>query len=71
MPKQTREIEAESIDPTNDADDDRRFSQDHDDKAGRSWHGMNSQTEVDEVGRFKEDKDEDEIAPRPGRIERA
>ena len=44
----------------------RRFSQEQDDRAGRSWHGMNS--EVDEVGRFEEDVD-DEEAPRPGRIE--
>jgi hypothetical protein len=45
------------------ADADRRFSQDDDDRAGRSWHGMNSETA--EVGRFEEDEDEDAIEQPP------
>lgn len=44
-------------------DDDRRFSQDDDDRAGRSWHGMNS--DVHEVGRFEEDEDELVEPPAP------
>lgn len=51
----------------NEAEDDRRFSQEHDDRAGRSWHGMNSEITSDVV-RFDEDLDE-EPAERPGRTE--
>jgi hypothetical protein len=43
-----------------DPDDDNRFSQEHDDKAGRSWHGMNSEYESEKAGRFDSDEDEDE-----------
>lgn len=54
-----------------DPDDENRFSQDDDDKAGRSWHGMNSEVASDEVGRFEEDVDEElEEEPRAGRIDR-
>jgi hypothetical protein len=55
MPDPREEEELES------GDEDRRFSQEDDDRAGRSWHGMNSETA--EVGRFIEDEDEDEIEP--------
>ena len=58
-PRDDEELELEAH------DDDRRFSQEDDDRAGRSWHGMNSDTNV--VGRFEEDEDETiEEAPRPG-----
>ena len=58
MPDPREEEELES------GEEDRRFSQDDDDRAGRSWHGMNSET--DEVGRFIEDEDEDESEPPVG-----
>jgi hypothetical protein len=61
MPDPREEEELET------ADADRRFSQENDDRAGRSWHGMNSEIAVDEVGRFEEDQDETvEQPPPPG-----
>jgi len=51
-----------------DRDDDNRFSQDDDDKAGRAWHGLISEIEIDIVGRFEEAVDEDD--QRPGRATR-
>jgi hypothetical protein len=41
-------------------EDDNRFSQEDDDHAGRAWHGMNSDYEVEKSGRFDSDEDEDE-----------
>ena len=71
MPTERPEIEEETrAVVTNDRDDDNRFSQDDDDIAGRSWHGMNSEIEPDEVGVVEEDLDGVEVLPRPGRIER-
>ena len=53
------------------AEEDRRFSQEDDDLAGRSWHGMNSDIPADEVGRFIEDVDVEEEPEEPaGRTER-
>ena len=66
MADPTRERDDELRDPLDD-DDEHRFSQDDDDRAGRSWHGMNSETH--EVGMFEEDEDDDET-DRPGRTER-
>jgi hypothetical protein len=43
------------------------FSQEDDDLAGRSWHGMNSDYEVDQVGRFDSDDDNDDDAERKRR----
>ena len=57
MPDPREEEELES------GDVDRRFSQDDDDRAGRSWHGMNSETAA--VGRFEEDEDDDELVEPP------
>ena len=74
MPTEIRaKAEDEAGDRISDRDDDNRFSQDDDDKAGRSWHGMNSEIASDEVGRFREDADEEELdeePARPGRIDR-
>ena len=74
MPREIRaQQDDEARDRMSDRDDDNRFSQDDDDKAGRSWHGMNSEIASDEVGRFKEDADdelEDSEPTRPGRIDR-
>jgi hypothetical protein len=73
MPREIRAQEDdESRDRMSDHDDDNRFSQDDDDKAGRSWHGLNSEVASDEVGRFEEDEDDFDLEeiPRPGRTER-
>lgn len=72
MPTEIRAKEDEARDRTSDHEDENRFSQDDDDKAGRSWHGMNSEIASDEVGRFREDADEPEDEPpaRPGRSDR-
>ena len=51
-----------------DRDDDNRFSQDDDDKAGRAWHGLTSEIEIEVVGRFGEDVDEND--QRAGRADR-
>ena len=69
MPREIRETEVEPRDPkVSDTEDENHFSQEHDDQAGRIWHGLNSEIEKDEIGRFEEDEDSDE--PRPGRTER-
>ena len=52
--------ETEWRDWKDEPDDDNRFSQEHDDKAGRAWHGMNSDYEIEKAGRFDSDEDEDE-----------
>ena len=72
MPREIRAQEDdEAVDRMSDRDDDNRFSQDDDDKAGRSWHGLNSEVASDEVGRFEEDEDDiEELTPPPGRIDR-
>jgi hypothetical protein len=69
MPKPDRETDDELRDPSTDKPvGDRQFSQDRDDKAGRSWSGLNSEPDLDEVGRFEEDADDEEA--RPGRTDR-
>jgi hypothetical protein len=68
MPRETRETETEPRDTKQD-EAENHFSQEHDDQAGRIWHGMNSEIEKDEIGRFEEDEDAAD-EPRPGRTER-
>jgi hypothetical protein len=69
MPRDTRDKEVEPRDLKQaDREDENRFSQEHDDQAGRLWHGLNSEIEREQVGRFEEDQDEEE--PLPGRTER-
>ena len=70
MPTKTRDTEIEPRDPKLDHEDENHFSQEHDDQAGRIWHGMNSEIERDEVGRFEEDEDENEPVPPDGTTER-
>ena len=64
MPKQPqREDDIEENQASSereDSDESNRFSQDDDDLAGRSWHGMNSDTEVEQSGRFDTDDDTEE-----------
>lgn len=72
MPTKSREIEEETRElMLDDGDADNRFSQDDDDIAGTSWHGMNSEIEPDELGYVEEDLDGVEVLPRSGRVERA
>ena len=59
MPSQTRDTDDETLDPSNDEERDQRFSQADDDMAGRSWHGMNSDTQA-EVDLLEEDESDDE-----------
>ena len=70
MPSPTREPDDETRDRTSDSDDnDQRFSQDDDDTAGRSWHGMNSDSQaVADRVEDEEDDDEDDDDVRAGRI---
>ncbi len=79
--RKTRERTTVAIDPKNpddpqldlelESDDENRFSQDDDDHAGRSWHVLKSNVEVDEVSLVPAGDDEKEEAlPRPGRLER-
>jgi hypothetical protein len=53
--------EAEPEEPNEDRDDENRFSQDDDDTAGRSWHGMNSEIDVEDVGRFDPEEDDEDL----------
>ena len=68
MPKETREQRPDI--EVNEREDENRFSQEHDDQAGRIWHGLTSETERDKAGRFDEDKDAEEPTPPAGRTER-
>jgi hypothetical protein len=72
MPKKPLKIEeTESRDRASHEDEaENRFSQDHDDQAGRLWHGLTSEIEPIEVDRFEEDVDEIEPSPPPGRSDR-
>jgi hypothetical protein len=69
MPRKTRDTEQEPRDlKQNDREEENRFSQEHDDQAGRIWHGLNSEIERDQAGRFEEDEDAE--PPTLGRTER-
>ena len=69
MPRETRDTELEPRDlKPSEHEEENRFSQEHDDQAGRIWHGLNSEIERDQVGRFEEDEDEEPT--QPGRTER-
>ncbi len=72
MPREPRDTEPDfELEPprnVTEREDENQFSQEHDDQAGRIWHGLNSDTEKEQVGRFEEDEDAE--APRPGGTER-
>lgn len=71
MPTETREIEEEASDQvTDDRGDENRFSQDDNDIAGTSWHGMNSEIEPEELGYVEENLEGDEVLLRAGVVER-
>jgi hypothetical protein len=61
MPEQDEREEAEEG-RSAEVIDENHFSQEDDDLAGRSWHGMNS--DVDQVGRFDTDEDTEDDAAR-------
>ncbi len=68
MLKQTRDTQEPRDLKVNEQEVENHFSQEHDDQAGRLWHGLNSEIERDKAGRFEEDEDAE--APTPGRTER-